>query len=161
VETHFRQKLKHLFETQSLAVLSTCREGHPYSSLIGFVATGNLRSIVFATLRHTRKYDNIVNNQRISILIDSRTNSIDELGRKSFDEMRWEEMWDASLRIRNLFMNTPLPPTWEMSWPRGYPLTSQAYPSQYVPRRSPKAHRVHNGDGVIGFCLPRLQGIPR
>jgi len=36
-----------------------------------------------------------------------------ELGRKSFEEMRWEEMWDTSLRIRNLFVNTPIPPTLE------------------------------------------------
>ncbi len=27
-----------------------------------------------------------------------------ELNRKSFKEMRWEEIWDASLRIRNLFL---------------------------------------------------------
>jgi pyruvate,water dikinase len=32
-----------------------------------------------------------------------------ELNRKSFQEMRWEEMWDASLRIRNMFLNTPVP----------------------------------------------------
>ena len=38
-----------------------------------------------------------------------------ELGRKSFDEMRWEEVWDTALRIRNLFLNTPLPPSLEHS----------------------------------------------
>ena len=32
-----------------------------------------------------------------------------ELGRKEYGDMRWEEMWDASLRIRNLFLKTPLP----------------------------------------------------
>jgi phosphoenolpyruvate synthase/pyruvate phosphate dikinase len=32
-----------------------------------------------------------------------------ELSRKNLDQMRWEELWDASLRIRNLFLNTPLP----------------------------------------------------
>ena len=32
-----------------------------------------------------------------------------ELNRKSFQEMRWEEMWDSSLRIRNMFLNTPIP----------------------------------------------------
>ena len=32
-----------------------------------------------------------------------------ELGRKDFADMRWEELWDASLRIRNLFARTPLP----------------------------------------------------
>ena len=33
-----------------------------------------------------------------------------ELGRKRFEDMRWEEIWDAALRIRNLFLGTPLPP---------------------------------------------------
>ena len=32
-----------------------------------------------------------------------------ELDRKDFAEMRWEEIWDAALRIRNLFLTTPLP----------------------------------------------------
>ncbi len=32
-----------------------------------------------------------------------------ELGRKDFDAMRWEEIWDAALRIRNLFQRTPMP----------------------------------------------------
>ena len=32
-----------------------------------------------------------------------------ELNRKDFSEMRWEEMWDVSLRIRNMFLNTPMP----------------------------------------------------
>jgi len=33
-----------------------------------------------------------------------------ELYRKPFKEMRWEEIWDASLRIRNFFSRTPIPP---------------------------------------------------
>ena len=33
-----------------------------------------------------------------------------EVNRKNFQEMRWEEMWDASLRIRNMFLKTPIPP---------------------------------------------------
>lgn len=32
-----------------------------------------------------------------------------ELNRKPFEAMRWEEMWDAALRIRNFFLKTPLP----------------------------------------------------
>ncbi len=33
-----------------------------------------------------------------------------EISRKPFGDMRWEELWDASLRIRNMFLQTPLPP---------------------------------------------------
>jgi len=32
-----------------------------------------------------------------------------ELGRKRFEDMRWEEIWDASLRIRNMFTKTAMP----------------------------------------------------
>jgi len=32
-----------------------------------------------------------------------------ELNRKKFSDMRWEEIWDAALRIRNLFSRTELP----------------------------------------------------
>ena len=32
-----------------------------------------------------------------------------ELERKALADMRWEELWDAALRIRSLFLTTPLP----------------------------------------------------
>ena len=32
-----------------------------------------------------------------------------ELYRKPFEEMRWEEIWDTALRLRNLFAKTPMP----------------------------------------------------
>ena len=32
-----------------------------------------------------------------------------EIERKAFSEMRWEELWDSSLRLRNLFLTTPVP----------------------------------------------------
>jgi len=38
-----------------------------------------------------------------------RTKIMMELNRKTFDDIRWEELWDISLRIRNMFVNTPLP----------------------------------------------------
>ena len=33
-----------------------------------------------------------------------------ELNRKRFEDMRWEEMWDTALRIRNLFLKMAMPP---------------------------------------------------
>ncbi|MGD2270112.1 MAG: PEP/pyruvate-binding domain-containing protein [Desulfobacterales bacterium] len=32
-----------------------------------------------------------------------------ELHRKDFKEMRWEEIWDCATRIRNMFLNMPMP----------------------------------------------------
>jgi len=77
-DSESRKELERLCEGQRLAVLSTCSEGKPYSSLIGFAASGDFRSIVFATQRHTRKYNNIRGNSQVSILIDSRTNQIED-----------------------------------------------------------------------------------
>jgi hypothetical protein len=46
-----------------------------------------------------------------------------ELGRKSFTDMRWEELWDAALRIRNRFERSPVPEevvaALEARWPFG------------------------------------------
>jgi nitroimidazol reductase NimA-like FMN-containing flavoprotein (pyridoxamine 5'-phosphate oxidase superfamily) len=77
-EKLFRERLRKLVESQSLAVLSTCRQGGAYSSLIGFIVTDDLSRIVFATLRGTRKYTNIQDNENVSVLIDSRSNRIDD-----------------------------------------------------------------------------------
>jgi hypothetical protein len=33
--------------------------------------------------------------------------------RKSFEEMRWPEIWDATRRSRNLFLHTPIPDQWK------------------------------------------------
>jgi pyruvate,water dikinase len=32
-----------------------------------------------------------------------------EYYKKRFEDMRWEEIWDLSLRIKNMFLNTPFP----------------------------------------------------
>ncbi len=37
-----------------------------------------------------------------------------ELNRKFQQDMRWEELWDAALRIRHMFMTTPFPPDMEV-----------------------------------------------
>jgi hypothetical protein len=42
-----------------------------------------------------------------------------ELGRKRFADMRWEEIWDISLRIRSLFLRTPLPSALEVDLAQG------------------------------------------
>ncbi len=51
----------------------------------------------------TRAYDAYVGDTGL------RERIMLELSRKDFDEMRWEELWDASLRIRNLFLRTSMP----------------------------------------------------
>ncbi|MBN2463558.1 MAG: pyridoxamine 5'-phosphate oxidase family protein [Dehalococcoidia bacterium] len=59
---------------QYFAVLNTFGECLPYSNLVSFAVTEDLRSLIFITNRNTRKYRNMQENKNISLLIDNRTN---------------------------------------------------------------------------------------
>jgi nitroimidazol reductase NimA-like FMN-containing flavoprotein (pyridoxamine 5'-phosphate oxidase superfamily) len=67
--------VRELLSSQRLAVLSTETRGTPYSSLIAFAAAPDLKTLVFATPRPTRKFSNLSENARVSLLVDNRTNS--------------------------------------------------------------------------------------
>jgi nitroimidazol reductase NimA-like FMN-containing flavoprotein (pyridoxamine 5'-phosphate oxidase superfamily) len=67
--------LREILGRQYFAVLNTLRQGLPYSNLVSFAITDDLRSLVFVTGRNTQKYRNIQENHNISLLIDSRTNT--------------------------------------------------------------------------------------
>jgi len=70
--------IQSLFQSQYLGVLATRGKEYPYCSLVGFAGTDDLRRIIFATLRNTRKYANIKTYPMISILIDSRSNRVED-----------------------------------------------------------------------------------
>ncbi len=63
-----------LLDSQIQAVLATQRQQQPYTSLMAFAVTPDLRHIVFATYRATQKYANLLDNPRASLLIDNRCN---------------------------------------------------------------------------------------
>lgn len=73
-EAELRGRVGDLLRDQNLAVLSTDRNGHPYASLVGFVADDDLRYIYFVTTRATRKFDALTSNPRVAMLIDNRSN---------------------------------------------------------------------------------------
>lgn len=70
-----RHTIRTLLDSQIQAVLATQRDRQPYTSLMAFVATADLRRVVFATYRATQKYANLLANPRASLLIDSRRNA--------------------------------------------------------------------------------------
>ena len=65
---------KTLCKTQRFAVLATARDNQPHTSLMSFVATPDLRHILIATDRKTRKYAYLTANANVSLLIDNCTN---------------------------------------------------------------------------------------
>jgi nitroimidazol reductase NimA-like FMN-containing flavoprotein (pyridoxamine 5'-phosphate oxidase superfamily) len=72
--SQLKQLLKDIFSSQPLAVLATQAKGQPYGNLVAFAATDDLKCLLFATARATRKYANITKDPRVAMVIDSRTN---------------------------------------------------------------------------------------
>ncbi len=70
-----KDRLQILNKKERYAVLATDSGGQPYTSLIAYALTEDLKGVVFATPKNTRKYKNILRNPRVSVLIDSRANS--------------------------------------------------------------------------------------
>jgi general stress protein 26 len=71
--------IKDLLNIQRFCVVATTFEGHPYMNLVSYANTDDLHTILFATLRNTRKYKNIILDPRTSILVDNRKNSPNDL----------------------------------------------------------------------------------
>jgi uncharacterized pyridoxamine 5'-phosphate oxidase family protein len=64
-----------LDKDQLHAVLATESDGQPYTSMIAYALTPDKKGIVFITPQKTRKYKNILKNNRVSLLIDTRSNT--------------------------------------------------------------------------------------
>ena len=79
----FREIIQNLLHSQRLAVLSTQMSGRPYSNLVAFAATTNLKEILIATTRATRKFANVIGEPRVSLLIDDRSNNETDFGEAS------------------------------------------------------------------------------
>jgi nitroimidazol reductase NimA-like FMN-containing flavoprotein (pyridoxamine 5'-phosphate oxidase superfamily) len=71
-----KDEIRGLLTGQPVGVLSTEYEGQPYASLVAYTATADLKTILFATERSTRKYMNMSVNPKVAILVDNRTNKI-------------------------------------------------------------------------------------
>ncbi len=71
--------IRRLFREQPLGVLSTrTPDGHPHASLVAFAAASDLRFLVFATPETTRKYANLISEPRIALLVDNRSNRMED-----------------------------------------------------------------------------------
>ena len=69
------ERLSALDKDQLHAVLATESDGQPYTSMIAFALSSDKKGIIFITPQKTRKYKNILKNNRVSLLIDTRSNT--------------------------------------------------------------------------------------
>jgi general stress protein 26 len=72
-EDRSKHLLNKLLQTQRLAVLATQGDDGPYTSLMAIASTDDLKHLIFAAERASRKFANIMQNPRVALLIDDRT----------------------------------------------------------------------------------------
>jgi len=63
-----------LLTRQKFGVLATHGRPYPYATLVACAHSKDLKHIYFATIRDTRKYQNIAAEPHVSLLLDSRKN---------------------------------------------------------------------------------------
>lgn len=71
--------VRKLLWEQLFGVLATSAPGGPHTTIVAFAAADDLRTIVFATPRGTRKYGNLKSGGRVSLFFDNRTNDAADL----------------------------------------------------------------------------------
>lgn len=73
-EDKLNTEIRTFLASQKFGVLSTQEKDHPYLSLVAFAETTDLRTILFATTRTTRKFQNISSRAGVALLVDNRSN---------------------------------------------------------------------------------------
>jgi uncharacterized pyridoxamine 5'-phosphate oxidase family protein len=74
LNTDLELKIKTILRSQYFAVLSTQDGKQPYTNLIAFAECEGCKEVIFFTPKNTRKYANLLRNERVAILVDTRTN---------------------------------------------------------------------------------------
>ncbi len=67
-----KKYIKDFFQTNNPVVLATEGNGQPHASLVAITPADDFRLFIFATYRSTRKYNNLINNGRVAILVENR-----------------------------------------------------------------------------------------
>ncbi len=71
-----KERLRLLLQGQSLGVLSTASDDAPHATLVAIASTEDLRELIFATSRETRKFAALERNPRVALLVDDRSNEV-------------------------------------------------------------------------------------
>ena len=65
--------LKSLINDEQYGILATASlDAEPHTNLMAFAVTDDIKKIILVTPQNTRKYTNILENPRVSFMIDSR-----------------------------------------------------------------------------------------
>ena len=71
-----RQKVRALIRDQDTCVLATASENRPHCSLMAYAHDDSCSEIYLMTLKDSRKYQNMLKNPAVSLLIDTRKDTL-------------------------------------------------------------------------------------
>jgi len=72
------RRIRNILEHQRLAVLATEGDEGPYANIVSFTPSRDLKTLLFATSRSTRKFSNLMHSTKVSLLVDNRSNRIED-----------------------------------------------------------------------------------
>ena len=67
------KEIQRVLDSRRFAILATQSDGQPHTSLMAFTPMDGIRHLIVATYRDTLKYRNLLQDNRVAALIDSRT----------------------------------------------------------------------------------------
>jgi len=66
------EEMKELLRSKNTCVMATVSGNEPHCSLMSYAVNENCREIYMMTFRNTRKYENLLHNPAVSLLMDTR-----------------------------------------------------------------------------------------
>ncbi|MBU2552202.1 MAG: pyridoxamine 5'-phosphate oxidase family protein [Proteobacteria bacterium] len=75
------EQMTRFLQANDIGVLATCLDDEPHCSLMAYTAAPDGRTLYLISLRSTRKYRNLIRNDRVSLLVDDRAASGPDRGR--------------------------------------------------------------------------------
>jgi nitroimidazol reductase NimA-like FMN-containing flavoprotein (pyridoxamine 5'-phosphate oxidase superfamily) len=70
------KNVKELLKNEKLCTLATCVENNPYVSLMNFTYVEDENRVILSTRRNSKKYNNIIQNKKISLLLFSLSSGL-------------------------------------------------------------------------------------
>ena len=71
--------LSNILSDQKYAVIATKGKKYLHTNLVAFISSDDLKNIYFATSNKSKKYENLMNNPNVSVLIDNRKNNSSDI----------------------------------------------------------------------------------
>jgi len=99
--------IEEALQTNQLAVLATVGDDQPHASLIAFTPFEGFRQLIFATYRNTRKFQNMIHNNKVAVLIEGKNE--DKSGiQNGFVITAYGRTEEISIDANNVALNTLL-----------------------------------------------------